>query len=239
MPEDERIPKLSGSGVTIDGTKTLEEWLDEEEERQDRENNEARARETRRSIYRGKGPNLRFEVKERSGRTRHLTAREIRREYGIMSKPFETTVENIIWVIMEKHPIKVKEIAKEIGWEKPLNTLSAQIKTVWDRLGTEAQIIDRYKEPGDMAYTYTVREGVSLSTEAAIQKYKVTPDPRYKKKKAEKLLAKEKGMMDAEELNTNGPIERAVAETVSNQLGMKVKVSGRVEVVFRFIVGRD
>jgi hypothetical protein len=230
---EKEIEKLSGSGITIDGEKTLEEFLDEEEAKALSEGVELESREVRRSLYRGKG--IRWESeKGRSGRTRFFTDREIRKEYGIMAKPFQTTVENIIWAIFHKQPITVKQIAKEINWEKSISSLSAQMKGIWDRLGVEAQIIDRKPVKGGPGFTYFVRDGVDMTDEAAIQKYKATPDPRSKKSKKNNRI---KEMLEiSEEVS---PIEKVISETISNKLGVKVEVTGHVEVVFRFIVGRD
>lgn len=237
MPEDERIPKLSGSGITIDGQKTLEEYIDEEEEKErNREVEEHRNEETgvirRRTIYRG-GVKVRHEDhKERNARTKHLTARQIRKEYGLMAKPFETQAENAIWAVIEKGPINVAGIHKEIEWSSAPNSLSALMKTVWDRLGED--IFDRYKAPGESGFTYQVRDKVDISVESAIQKYKARASRAYQKKRAEKKAEKKVTVP------TDGfDIREVVEERLSNQLGMEVKVSGRVEVVFRFIVGRE
>lgn len=240
---EKELEKKSGSCITIDGNETLEEYLDKKDwvDKSVLSDVEDECRETKRIIYKGKG--LRYEYKDRSGRTRYLTDREIRKDYGLEKKPFDTLAENVIWTIFNKQPINVQGIAKEISWDKPTtSSLSAQLKGIWDRLGVAAKIIDRYQEKGELGFTYIVRDGVNMSVEAAIQKYKSTPDPRSKKSKKNNITTKNNHTKEILEIPEEPPISQVVSETISRklgQLGMKVKITGHVEVVFRFIVGRD
>ena len=62
-------------------------------------------------------------------RVTRLTDRQIRKEYGIMKKPFKSKSENAIWSIIEKGPLSAQEIGQEIGFEGKENSLSAMVAT--------------------------------------------------------------------------------------------------------------
>lgn len=58
---------------------------------------------------------IRYFPKEKQRKTVRWTDQKIRKEYGVMSKPFETHVENILHLVREKGPMTVVELAKELS----------------------------------------------------------------------------------------------------------------------------
>lgn len=97
----------------------VEDFLDKEEqaEKTDRINQVASEDlksmqlQRRRRIIRPKYPSQ----TACSGPVERWSDDKIRREYGIMQKPFNTRVENVLWVIINKGPVNSKQICEELG----------------------------------------------------------------------------------------------------------------------------
>ncbi len=59
------------------------------------------------------------ETKRVSKRAHRFSTKEIRKEYGIMNKPYESKIENILWCILNKGPVELKDIAKILEYTDP------------------------------------------------------------------------------------------------------------------------
>jgi hypothetical protein len=80
---------------------------------------------------------------------------------------------------------------------------------------------------------YKKADGVDISVEAAIEKYKLTGRRQYKAKQSNKKLPKpEVKRAKVEAIRDNGVINNVVTEAIQNVLGVEVTVSGRIEIVF-------
>lgn len=173
-------------------------------------------------------------------RVKHLTDREIRREYGIMKKPFKSNAENALWTIWEKGPICPKEIGEEIEFNGGQSSMSAMISTIWQRLGNmhdgAMDIITRNSK--NMTYYYQKKPGVDMSAEAAIEKYKLAGTSKYRRKVADDIVAK--NTVKYSKVEKPKPLTQKTEDLlqdllgVSKALGIEIKVSGRVDIVFRF-----
>ena len=197
-------------------------------------------------------------------RVRHLSDREIREEYGIMKKPFKTQPENLIWLIIEKGPITVEEIQREMGWveTKKTSSVAAIIVRIWNAIGDEGGLgyITRYAH--DRKYVYKAAEALSTSTEEVIRRFKLK-NRELDKKARDKTAANKKtaalGQKPARttkvaqamtQLNhlkpqsavtdtiETGKTQKEVVNTiiknaVEQVLGVKVEVSGKVEIIIK------
>jgi hypothetical protein len=149
-----------------------------------------------------------------------------------MKKPFESNAENALWSIWEKGPLSPKEVGKEIQFVGNTSSLSAMVSTIWHRLGNMHEgaldIISRTSEHG--TFRYQKKPGIDVSVEQAIEKYKLAGAAQHRQKKLEKL-----GIYDKEEdvpVKTEGFFD--IKDIVKSTLGVEVKVTGRVDIVFRW-----
>lgn len=249
-------------GVFIEG-KPLEKYLEdfERDQKSKEVENVRRGFESKRLKTRGTYASERKALEETrrvSKRVRWLSDHEIRKEYGLMEKPFETHPENAIWVILQKGPATVRQVGEQLQWKGKGNTLSAMMATVWKRLGQDhpgaAKILDRQKDPHTPAHSYFKAEGLDISPEAAIEEYKLAGRRQAKMAVAEKRgevyeddtspapeveSAKKPERLDLnlntqEKPDVSSRLTKVVEEAIQTTLGVKVEVSGRIEIVFKF-----
>jgi hypothetical protein len=238
-------------GVFIDGKPLFEYLVDKERDRKSTETEEVRKEAEGRKYGRRTGSyaDERQEVDTRrvSKRVKYWSPQKIRKEYGIMEKPFASHAENAIWVMMEKGPIGVTDIGKEMDWKGKHNSLSAMVAGAWARLGNKhegaAGILDRESDHG--SFRYFKAKGVDISVEAAIEKYRLVGRKQYQAKNGRKKLAEaaaaegeERGKpigieRDVDKVKVEETLSSAIEEAVRNTLGLKVEVSGRIDIVFR------
>lgn len=217
-------------GITVDG-KHIVEYI--QKKIQDDKSKEIEVERV--SVERNRGGKhktiLRYESDDKprvSKRVRRLTDREIRREYGIMAKPYATKAENVIWAILENGPLSVVEIEKMIDWKDKRNSLSALCTMIWHSLGDKgADVITRIKG-GDGAFVYEKKKGVQISVEAAVEKYRIGTRKLFQGKKEKE----QKPDRQAEVDDTKQTIMDIAQQKLSQALGVDVNVN--VDVVFRF-----
>jgi len=252
--KNERVEADIPAGVFIEG-KPLEEYLEDVERDKKSKEVEGLRKEFEKKKHKSRGTyaNERQQQDTRrvAKRVQWLTDHEIRKEYGIMEKPFESQAENAIWVILQKGPVTVKEIGQNLKWNGKPNTLSAMVATVWSRLGNmhpgAAKIIDREKDPHSPAHRYFKAKGIDISPEAAIEQYKLTGTKQHRMKRAaargeqhEEPETKPPPTTVRKQLTsktTTAPsttLNKVVEEVIQTTLGIKVEVSGKVEIVFKF-----
>lgn len=148
-----------------------------------------------------------------SKRVRRLTDREIRKEYGIMSRPYETVNANIIWCIIEKGPITNNEMANELKFEKSSSAFAAIMTGIWHRLGDEgAQLIQREKKPGNLFFEYSKKAGVELSVDAIIEQANLWGKKAYRE---ERLAERRQAFLDT--LTEQEKAEELEKERLANQ----------------------
>jgi len=177
------------------------------------------------------------ETKRVSKRTVHLPAEQIRKEYGIMKKPYNTLTENVLWVIFEKGPISAKNIAVELDFAGTQSTLSAALSAIWKRLG--AEVVSREAQEGHhKSYIYYRHpHHPSVSVEVAYQQFKDSGRAEQRAKKAmtppATPPAKEK---KAETPTTFETIEKTLEmiKGLKDSLGVKVEVSGGIDITFKW-----
>jgi hypothetical protein len=161
-----------------------------------------------------------------------------------MSRPFKTHAENAIWAIMEKGPVSTTEIGEIIEWKGKSNSLSAMVAGVWSRLGNKhegaAGIFQRETVNG--SYSYQKVPGLDMSVEAVIDKYKVTGRRQWAVRRDEKRDENKMTSPEPESTESHATkvvpektdlISEVITEAVQKVLGIEVKVTGRVEIVFK------
>ena len=243
-------------GVFIEGKPLEEHLIDEERDEKSHAIEEIRksveGRYKKAAIYSSERKAV--DTRRVSKRVVRFTDRQIRKEYGIMTKPFKANSDNCIWVILEKGPVSVVEIGREMEWTGKYNSLSAMTATVWARLGNThegaAGILDRYSEGGK--YYYQKAAGVDVSIEAAIEKYKLVGTRQYQAKMLKKKGSKNKQLQSSKEkvamlpedkkipkpaaaLSWDEPVNSAVEDIIKkNPVALRLEVSGQVDIVLRF-----
>jgi len=165
------------------------------------------------------------ETKKVSKSVRHLPSDEIRKEYSIMEKPFETVIESIFWLMVNEGPISVAEMEDKLA--KKRGSLGGTVYRIYKRMGEEnlrenlkvvypGGLIIRCQEKGGFLNYYAVD---NMNAEDLYRQYtalgvKDGTNDRVKPKVPEKRLL--------EGLN----------KVFSEVLGMDVTVSGKIDVVF-------
>jgi len=134
------------------------------------------------------------ETRRVAKRVKRYTDKQIRKEYGIMAKPYETHHANAIWCIIEKGPISTKDIGAEIEWAGDKSSLSAAVSTVWKSLGTQHAesigLIERQKH--GMSFLYKKKADLDMSVDAVIDRFNITRNKQWRKEKAAKKQVKNK-----------------------------------------------
>jgi hypothetical protein len=233
-------------GVFVEG-KPLEQFLeDQERDDKSRQIEDVRKQSEKRqkfTVVYGDEKTPAEDTRKVAKRVKYYSDREIRKEFGVMKKPFESNAENALWSIWEKGPLSPKEVGKEIQFVGNTSSLSAMVSTIWHRLGNMHEgaldIISRTSEHG--TFRYQKKRGIDISVEQAIEKYKLAGAAQHRQKKLDKLNVKigvktpREGESEAGRLTTSSlkAIED-IAKTINSALGVEVKVSGRVDIVFRW-----
>lgn len=115
--------------------------------------------ETKKNIYhyvpKSKPDNPAYQGKV-TRRVRYLTDEEIRREKGIMAKPFKTQAENLIYVLTSKAPLTSAEVAKELGMklENAQGLMSKVTLRLGDHIKKERKGLQFVYMPADPSMTH-------------------------------------------------------------------------------------
>lgn len=253
-------------GITVNGSQPVEDWLNDNNIIDGEAEDIKRVMDTFIKMPHGKHRVCKLgygnvqSLDKKPTKVRRLTDSEIRRLYGLNSKPFSTTAENVIWSIVTNGSIDLVKIAKEIAWDKPRANLSATISVVWKMLGDHdkgAGILKRHRLPGPGSpYKYELAK--KISPEDAIAEYKkrasqdMPPAPRKIDDDgvSEQLTEYEETMQEdvpnpdsAHEHAAVRDVTRTVGEDLIKQilngiigngeLKLKIEVTHKVEVVFK------
>jgi hypothetical protein len=239
-------------GVTVGGEPLASVLARELEERKREEAEDAaerEVREKRRVILRhSKAGPLPAETSRVSQRARHLTPDEIRKEYGIMQSPYSSQIENVLWVIRENGPISPVAIAKQLS-VKPIR-IQGVCSLLWRTMKHCAPPL-MFREMKGGSYLYrtadlqvTVEQMYSAYREAKVWK---TPARKPKTKRveiditpksgrktpSERLLEMAQPLMGQDKDGKTRMVE-VIERAVEKEFGVKVEVSGRVDIVIRF-----
>ena len=150
-----------------------------------------------------------------------------------MAKPLGTVIENIIYVMMEKGPVTVADIKKEIQSDQKTQQLSAQVSQVWFALGDDREgtgVLRRAKPPGSIAFTYQRAVDNKTTVEEALGMFR-DYQKRYRSRMAPDV-AETLGMNDPAgesppPVSGKGPVEAVVGQII------ELRVTGRIDVVFK------
>jgi len=251
---DQEIPKVSKSGITIEG-KPLEEFVRDVEAQDTYEEEKRKANKTKTSIYH-KG---RCKYKGKTGRssyTRILTRREINKEKWedilMTVKHLDLAIITVLlsgreWTgveIMEQIKKTMPELTKQT-FRIRMNalTLKTDLGNVITVRKAGAKNIYRLKTPAlDLSpeqvrvfvyKDYKVREEV-LDKYPALKTY--FPDKRSDPPLPKKQTDKDTTPDVPPDLSKRiwDKLSEQVEELITKQLGVNVKVSGKVEIVFKF-----
>jgi hypothetical protein len=182
--------------------------------------------------YKQKGK-YKDETKKVSRRVRHLSAREIRKEYGLMSMPYKRTGENVLWLIFNKGPITTSEISKEIG--KPTTSFSGMLTEMYAVLGPQGEgYIERRKRlPSDKGFEYKVTDdSISISVEVAYQKYLTSKRISKKESKQNDTLMSVPAKSFAKTDEAMSKLEESINAVKDATSKLNVDVNVKVEVLF-------
>lgn len=182
------------------GLRPLEEFVEEQEsdEIQDDARSEvltksrtARSGRKRRAYYVNEEGITAMGKPRVSKRVRYLSDDEIRRERGLMSKPYDNVLKNVFWTLKEeKRPMSCKELGAAVK-KKPADVASRLIK-VFRRLGKdrtaagEPTWIDRYQE-GNWFMYFLTPEGLEAEVDDLYKAYSQHPRDHKKAKAPESI----------------------------------------------------
>ena len=235
------IPKDSGSGVKI-GDRTLEEFIAEEESR---EIGEVLTPE-RKPVYH-KGYDKHLAYKESSGHTRIYTRREINAENWEKIMENQKTIEGVIAALLLS--------GREVTGRELQNNCVRQLSITKKKYSTRSTYLFHKTDFGKFITSRRDGKGaVYKLVPAALDCkpeellffiYKGNDEARNKVLEHHKGLAaylepkeKKKEEVTTKDLtpttrDTGKFIRNVVSEAIAQELGVNVKVSGRVEIVFK------
>ena len=242
-------------GITLNGKALSEDLVDDLDSEKTTEIEEVR----REAVYIPLGGgNKTYKGEPKKGpcvskRVRHLTDEEIRKGYGLMERPFKTTLENIIWIILNsKEPVSPIDIAERLTWAKSMSSLSALISVTYKALSTsytkvgEGSIITREKFGKSFTYSSTPHPGHKqnrLFVSNLAGRVNDYQRRMYRKNHKPKLppitsttpasLAEELRNKITPPLATSKFVNKAIEQILEKTLGMKIEVSGHINIIIK------
>lgn len=231
MSEKEKNPDLDG--ISFEDTPLDAQALESRDKGEQIARQRRQTMDSQMRIIQKKPIKLRAKTpheKRVSKRVRYLTDNEIRRYKGIMSKPFKTTPENVLWMILEKGPITVLRIATELN--KRPEAISGVVSELFSALGNDGlHLVRRLRSDGR---TYEYKAISDFSPESGYRKYRHWKNEAHKKR-LEKQDQEGDATAAKKLTNLRGPrktgeqkeIENAIQESV-----IRVKVEGSIKILF-------
>jgi len=221
------------TGITYNGL-SIEEHLARRPEPETEKMVKEEIAEKKKAIYYARKGWIDEDGRKVSKRVNYLSANKIREEYGIMQKQYKTLTENIIYVVRNMGPVTANEIQHEL---KKTYNLSATVMKIWQGL---AGVMNRdLRGPGrKQAFHYFINHiHIDKSVETLYGLYR---SGKYKRAKPTEYKLKEEVKPQKESLHNDGSdVEKRVTaikatfeEALSKQLGLEVKVSGEIRVIF-------
>lgn len=160
-------------GITVDGEDYKDFLARKEEKKKEDEAEVERKKEIGIKTKHKKQlkPRERYEDDPRrvSKRVHRLSDFEIRREYGIMAKPFKTLTQNVLFSLFSagESTMNSRAIADELG--KSLPDVSSVLSGIWKKLKGD-EVIQRKKV--GLAYHYRMTEqGLAMGFDPVYRKY--------------------------------------------------------------------
>lgn len=235
---------LVGKGITVGGVPLEDHLAFEEEDGKSKEAEKSRndiVRDRKRIAASVRRPKARYAgSNSKRSRVKRFTDNELRRLYGIMEKPFETVVENLLWVLKEYGPLTSNQL-KQYFPDMPYSSLSSRLSVLYKRM-EKLGLMSRSVVVGGKGYTYELTEKTIGHTAQELATYldkrkgrKVLRPPKAKNKPDKKKPAADEVAPEKQppkEEPFTDPFE-AISEVVSKQLGVNVVVSGKIEIVFK------
>lgn len=199
------------------------------------------------------------ETRKVSVRGRHFSSNEIRKEYGIMAKPYKLKTMNILWCIINQGPIDLRGMADALDYHKnyalATKQLSGPISNIYKHLGDKTKYSAGWltRESDGNRFFYSVvgeERSVEVMYNKNLEVHRLiwndkhdakSPDPEAtieneKRREAEeeaKSNPTEMGFADLSEF-TNKTIQESVSDAISKILGIKVEVNGTINILFGF-----
>jgi len=239
--------------ITVDGM-TAEAYIHKEEEAEKKKEIQRVQREDGKVYLRKRpiGKVTASRSKERNGQVKQYSKDEIRRLKGIMNAPYSTSAENVLWVIREKGPVSLKDIAKELHTNK-MNSISANLSTIWMTLGADQEInpqrVERTHDGKRYLYSPIGKDSFDVTEQySKMKKANALIVKSRKSGKSPKTEPEEKSVVERHGLQTtdmqvdeikkqlpglDGAIQEALKDAVEKVLGVNVTVSGKIEFVFK------
>ena len=196
------------------------------------------------------------ETRKVSVRGRHFSSNEIRREYGIMAKPYKSKVENVLWCILNKGPIDMRGMADVLEYDDyalATKKLSGPISNLFRCLGTKSKWGCGWitRKMDGKRYHYQAVD-TEKSVEVMYAKYceinrKIWQKKRDAKKEADQEgpesdsdVIIEKAFQARDENNkketqeTKSIINRGIEQYLERLIGLTVEVNGHIDINVNF-----
>lgn len=157
-------PAITKNGVPI------EEHI-EEEERNELEKTRKEELVIKQKHKKKLRPRERYEDDPRrvSKRVHHLSDFEIRKEYGIMARPFKTLTQNVLYVLFNAGETKINSRAIADELNKQLPDVSSVLSGIWKKLKGDELI---HREKVGLAYHYQITgKGLEMGFGPVFKKY--------------------------------------------------------------------
>ena len=258
MCADQEISKISGSGVTIGGNKTLEEWIDEEKDKETSE--EILTKHT--PLYNRPTGKFNSHKKGRSGAVRTFSRREINKGHwkeiimevnksnltktakmdqailtvllsgkevsGVVMR--NTVLKALPEAIKKSYDIRCTHLTKKTDLAKVLE-IKRHGNTNNYRLVTAALDLTA-EELHVFAYKRSYKRAEVLEKHKALQPY-FPDEEKVEPVKKQKAKPFDPGTDVELESALKTDLSKKIEEALSSALGINVNVSGRIEIVFK------
>jgi len=162
-----------------------------------------------------------------SKRVRYLTPNQIRKEYGVMSKPYKTKLENCLAHLKEQGPSSVMEMSVTLIYK------ARDVSTIMGRFFRRCPFLVERERIGGNAFLYKLTdEGNVTSVEGMFSHYsKQKKSPRRVKPKPE--LEHDGLVMDKIDWPKVAPLEEK-PQPAGGPAEVVVRVEGEVRITFAF-----
>lgn len=157
-----------------------------------------------------------------AGPAKVLTDDEIRKEMGVMARPLPTITENMLWVLQNKGPITVGELANEVKGKR--NSVSSMA----------SRLIRYFRDTGEIIVGDT--KPITMSLAPGVNVHELSR--RFHNKEYGIAKARQVGEAPVEE-PAPAPVEAqavSLQQLVDTIKQLNVVFSGKIEVVFRIEV---
>lgn len=180
-------------------------------------------------------PKKKYDNKRKPIYTKKWTDEEIRKEYGIMTKPYRSTTKNILWVLHNNQPewVSSKGIQQTLG--KSAAQITPRISEIWNHLGdSSGQGLVLREHISGRSFKYRLNPEVKISFEELTNAF----DMAKKRKKGKVSVPSDN---DKQEVESEGIsiLDHPNKDSYKGKDYESGDINININVTFRFLFGKS